>query len=113
MPEQSLVSEVTHVALAFMRSEVFNAEKSLDCWPLFTTVDDARSRFGAGTAILVAIGGWGDTDSFSAGAATVESRKRFARNVKAMVDDTGADGTSCSSYARQEDGGLIFFQVWI
>lgn len=41
---------------------------------------------------MVAIGGWGDTDGFSQAAASEESRKLFAKNVKVMVDGTGANG---------------------
>ena len=41
---------------------------------------------------MVAIGGWGDTDSFSKAAKTEGSRALFARNVARMVKETGADG---------------------
>ena len=41
---------------------------------------------------MVAIGGWGDTAGFGVAAATETSRKQFARNIKSMVDATGADG---------------------
>ncbi|MCJ1437724.1 hypothetical protein MMC27_007111 [Xylographa pallens] len=91
IPEKSLLSEVTHVALAFMRSDTFNKVQSTT-WPLFTTVETIRSHFPPGTAVMVAIGGWGDTSGFSQAAATDISRKLFAENVKAMVDATGADG---------------------
>ena len=43
---------------------------------------------------MVAIGGWGDTDGFEVAARTESSRELFARNVKKMVDETGADGLS-------------------
>ena len=42
---------------------------------------------------MVAIGGWGDT-GFPMAAETESSRKLFAKNVKSMVDSTGADGWS-------------------
>lgn len=74
-----------------MRPSVFNAPDVSD-WPLFATVESVRPKFANGTAILVAIGGWGDTQGFSEAAATERSRKLFARNVKAMVEQTGADG---------------------
>jgi GH18 family chitinase len=77
-----------------MHSSTFNRPEGGSEWPLFTTVEQIRSQFADGTAIMVAIGGWGDTQGFSEGAATEESRKLFARNVKAMIDDTGADGMS-------------------
>jgi hypothetical protein len=92
VPELDLVAEITHVALAFMQSSIFNQNDAPDSWPLFTTVTEARSKFAKGTAIMVAIGGWGDTKGFSKAAETDDSRKLFARNVKAMVDHTGADG---------------------
>ncbi|KAL5333199.1 glycoside hydrolase superfamily [Aspergillus crustosus] len=91
VPEPALVSDVTHVALAFMRSDSFNRQNASD-WPLFTTIDEVRAKFAPETAIMVAIGGWGDTAGFSTAAESEESRKLFARNVKAMIDHTGADG---------------------
>jgi GH18 family chitinase len=86
-----MVSDITHVELAFMPSSTFNEMQPSE-WPLFTTVEAVRSQFAPGTAIMVAIGGWGDTEGFSTAAATDSSRKLFARNVKTMVDYTGADG---------------------
>ena len=93
MPEISLVSDITHVALAFMNSATFNQVEPAT-WPLFKTVETARSRFSHGTAIMVAVGGWGDTQGFEVAAATKHSRKLFAQNVKAMLTATGADGKS-------------------
>jgi Glycosyl hydrolases family 18 len=85
------VSEVTHVALAFMNSATFNQPNVSD-WPLFTSVEAIRPQFPPGTAVMIAIGGWGDTKGFPEAAATESSRKLFARNVKTMVEYTGADG---------------------
>ena len=100
MPDKSLVSEITHVALAFMSSGTFN-QVNPSSWPLFTTVETARSQFPDGTAIMVAIGGWGNTAGFEVAAATATSRKLFAHNVKLMVDATGADG---KHYGMDLDG---------
>ncbi|KAL2867376.1 glycoside hydrolase family 18 protein [Aspergillus lucknowensis] len=69
VPDVSLVADVTHVALAFMHSSTFNSHNVSE-WPLFTTVEDG----------------------FSEAAATEETRGLFARNVKRMLDETGADG---------------------
>lgn len=91
MPEPALVAGVTHVALAFMRSDIFNDVGRIE-WPLFTTIDEVRPKFAEGTVIQVAIGGWGDTAGFDKAARTEEGRKLFAENVKAMLDATGADG---------------------
>ncbi|KAH7074686.1 glycoside hydrolase superfamily [Paraphoma chrysanthemicola] len=91
VPELPLVSDVTHVALAFMRSDIFNDVGRTD-WPLFTKVDGVRSKFAEGTAIQIAIGGWGDTAGFDKAAKSEESRELFAKNVKTMLHATGADG---------------------
>ncbi|KAL4804849.1 glycoside hydrolase superfamily [Aspergillus unguis] len=75
-----------------MRSSTFNTKESVSDWPLFTTIDAVRPLFPADTRVLVAVGGWGDTQGFSEAALTEESRKLFAQNIKKMVEDTGADG---------------------
>lgn len=51
-----------------------------------------RSRFGNGTKVLIALGGWGDTAGFSAGAADSRSRALFAKNVAEMLDTHDFDG---------------------
>jgi len=75
-----------------MRSSTFNAADAVAEWPLFTTVDAVRLQFAEGTKVMVAIGGWGDTEGFSEAARSEEGRKKFAGNIKAMVEFTGADG---------------------
>ncbi|KAF2680144.1 glycoside hydrolase family 18 protein [Lentithecium fluviatile CBS 122367] len=91
VPEPALIADISHVALAFMRSETFN-EPEPSSWPLFTTVEDTRPKFAQGTKVMIAIGGWGDTDNFSKAAKTEETRSLFARNVARMIEETGADG---------------------
>ncbi|KAG6368349.1 hypothetical protein INS49_002554 [Diaporthe citri] len=88
--DESLVNPITHVALAFMRSGLF-LDSNRSEWPSDRSVDSARQAFATGTKILVAIGGWGDTD-FSIAARDETSRKSFAGNVARMVEATGADG---------------------
>ncbi|KAG9378262.1 Glycoside hydrolase family 18 protein [Pyrenophora tritici-repentis] len=75
-----------------MSTSLFNEPEPSTTWPLFTTVDTVRSQFAPGTVVMVAIGGWGDTASFCEAAKDDSSRKRFARNIAAMINDTGADG---------------------
>jgi GH18 family chitinase len=75
-----------------MRSEFFNVDKKPDEYPLFTSVSDVRGRFPNHTKLMVAIGGWGDTKGFEEAAKTEFSRKRWARQVAAMVAATEADG---------------------
>ncbi|KAI1137332.1 glycoside hydrolase family 18 protein [Hypoxylon sp. FL0543] len=91
-PEPALSASVTHVVLAFMRPGLFNRAEGNSTWPIFISVNEARSKFLPGTKIMIAIGGWGDSADFDPAARTGESRARFARNVAAMVRHTGADG---------------------
>jgi GH18 family chitinase len=91
VPAPVLVADITHVALAFMRSDIFNDANCTE-WPLFTTIEEVRPKFPKGTVVQVAIGGWGDTAGFEKAAKREESRKLFAQNVKSMLDATGADG---------------------
>jgi GH18 family chitinase len=86
-----MVVDLTHVALAFMRPNIFNDVNRTE-WPMFTTVKEVRPKFAKGTVLQVAIGGWGDTAGFEEAAKTEQSRELFAENVKAMLDVTGADG---------------------
>ncbi|TDZ34553.1 Endochitinase 42 [Colletotrichum spinosum] len=90
VPSMDYVSHITHVELAFMNSDTFNKDTSE--WGLFTTVEKARTQFRPGTKIMVAIGGWSDTKGFDTAARSPESREKWAKNVAAMVNATGADG---------------------
>ncbi|KUI55301.1 Endochitinase B1 [Cytospora mali] len=91
VPDISLLSRVTHVALAFVSSEALTGEPPTD-WPLFENIKSIRARFAPGTKVLVAIGGWGDDKGFPEAAISAEARKQFASNVVKMLQDTGADG---------------------
>lgn len=87
---EELIEPITHVALAFMRAELF-LDEDREEWPLFRTVSSTRDEFVDGTQVLVAIGGWGDL-GFSVAARDDTSRKAFAHNIARMVEATGADG---------------------
>ncbi|KAF2728943.1 glycoside hydrolase [Polyplosphaeria fusca] len=91
VPPAPQVSSVTHVILAFMRSATFN-DANPNEWPLFTTVNATRDKFAPGTKIMIAIGGWGDTQGFADAARTAQTRTLFAENIARMVSATGADG---------------------
>ncbi|KAI9151246.1 chitinase [Paramyrothecium foliicola] len=82
---------ITHINLSFMVSRIFNVDDTPDEFPIFMHVPEARKLFKPETKISVAIGGWGDT-GFEDAARNETSRKRFARQVKAMIDLEGADG---------------------
>ncbi|KLO92308.1 extracellular chitinase [Fusarium fujikuroi] len=92
VPSKSELQDVSHVILAFMRSETFNVDNKPQDYPLFTSVSDVRKRFPGGTKVMIAIGGWGDTQGFEEAAKNETTRKRWARQVAAMVTVTGADG---------------------
>lgn len=100
MPQdQELLKSITHVALAFITPSGFNAATEPTEWPLFMQVSSARQLFAPGTKMMVATGGWGDTEGFSQAARTAEGRKLFARNIAAMLQATGADGEFSSIQA--------------
>ncbi|UNI24905.1 Chitinase [Purpureocillium takamizusanense] len=90
--DANLTADITHVVLAFMRSDTFNVDQSPPQWPLFTTVDQVRPQFTPGTKIMIAIGGWGDSLGFEEAARDAKARDRWAGQVAAMVAQTGADG---------------------
>ncbi|KAF5619828.1 extracellular chitinase [Fusarium tjaetaba] len=92
VPSKSELQDVSHVILAFMRSETFNVDDKPHDYPLFTSVSDVRKRFPGDTKVMVAIGGWGDTQGFEEAAKNETTRKRWACQVAAMVTTTGADG---------------------
>lgn len=94
--------------MAFMNSNTFNRKEESSDWPLFMTVKETREQFAPGTKIMVAIGGWGDTAGFALGAATKEGRQNWARNVAAMIRDTGADGKQCIVWTS-----YLFFQCFV
>lgn len=90
--DPDLTADITHVILAFMRSDIFNVDETPAHFPLFTTVEKVRGQFQPDTKVMVAIGGWGDSQGFEEAARDAKSRKRWARQVTAMIDQTGADG---------------------
>ncbi|KAH7140114.1 glycoside hydrolase superfamily [Dactylonectria estremocensis] len=92
VPAKDAVADITHVILAFMRSEIFNVDETPSEFPLFTNVGEVRSKFAPGTKVMVAIGGWGDNQGFEEAAKSDTSRERWAKEVAAMVEAVGADG---------------------
>lgn len=75
----------------------------------FESVSTMRSRFDNGTKILIALGGWADTDGFSAGAATEASRTDFAKNIANMINNLGFDGVDIDVCINPD---LFFSQIW-
>lgn len=54
-------------------------------------LDQVRALFDKGTKVCMAVGGWGDTEGFSAGAASAETRKAYAKNIADTLDRLGYD----------------------
>ncbi|OLN96134.1 Chitinase 1-like protein 1 [Colletotrichum chlorophyti] len=90
IPDKSIVSEVTHVITAFANSSLFASEPAGEYKP-FRPLDEIRSLFKNGTKVCMAIGGWGDTAGFSAGASTNEKRNKYAKNVVNAAVKLGYD----------------------
>jgi chitinase len=77
--------------MAFANSSLFTTEPAGNYTP-FESVETMRSRFDNGTKVMIALGGWGDTAGFSAGATDEASRTLYAKNVADMIDIHGFDG---------------------
>ncbi|KAF7908992.1 uncharacterized protein EAE98_012381 [Botrytis deweyae] len=93
--EPSLVSEITHVCLAFVSPSLLISPEppspsALD--PFFTNTSAIRSQFPKDVKVLWALGGWGDTESFGIAARNETSRKSFAKNIKSLLHITNTDG---------------------
>jgi len=80
-----------------MHSSHFNVPDQTEFSLDWTTVPTIRAKLPPSTKIMVAIGGWGDTEGFSVAAKTKESQGVFAENVRRMLDITGADGIDIAS----------------
>ncbi|GKU00281.1 extracellular chitinase [Fusarium langsethiae] len=92
LPTKQKFQDASHVVIAFMRSEFFNVDKQPDDYPMFTSVSDVRARVPHHAKVMIAIGGWGDNQGFEEAARTEFLRKRWTRQVAAMVVATEADG---------------------
>ncbi|OJJ84300.1 uncharacterized protein ASPGLDRAFT_47153 [Aspergillus glaucus CBS 516.65] len=77
--------------MGFAKSDLFNSQSTPHYEP-FEPVSTMRDRFSSDTKVLFAIGGWGDTEGFAAGAKDDTSRQQYAKNVAAVVKENGFDG---------------------
>ncbi|KAL6237056.1 hypothetical protein BDW75DRAFT_249527 [Aspergillus navahoensis] len=91
LPGSNQTQGITHAIMAFAKSTDFTADSPAAFQP-FEPVSTFRNRFSPETKVMIAIGGWGDSAGFSAGAKDEASRERYAKNVAAMLDSTGFDG---------------------
>jgi chitinase len=86
--------------MAFAPTKLFNSDSPPSFTP-FEPVGTMRKRFGPDTKVMIAIGGWGDTAGFSDGAKDDTTRKRFAKNVAAMLDANNFDGVGKREFGPQ------------
>ncbi|KAI2786475.1 hypothetical protein POX_g08861 [Penicillium oxalicum] len=91
LPGSDQTAGIDYAIMAFAPTKIFNSDSTPAFTP-FEPVDTMRKRFGPDTKLMIAIGGWGDTAGFSEGAKDETSRKRFAKNVAAMLDANKFDG---------------------
>ena len=76
--------------MAFANSTWFTPEHKTEYKP-FMPLGQVRAMFDEGTKVCMAIGGWGDTEGFSLGTKTDQSRKAYALNVAETVEKLGFD----------------------
>ncbi|KAL7788201.1 glycoside hydrolase family 18 protein [Trichoderma ceciliae] len=88
LPDHSVTAGVTHVSTAFAASNIFN---SGSWYQPFMPLDQIRALFDDGVKICMSVGGWGDTDGFSAGAQNNQTRKTYAQNIATTVRTLGYD----------------------
>lgn len=77
--------------MAFAKTTLFTSNSPPSFQP-FESPESMRKRFSPNTKLMLAIGGWGDTQGFSDGAKDEQSRQLFAKNVASVLDDNGFDG---------------------
>ncbi|KAI1096594.1 glycoside hydrolase family 18 protein [Rostrohypoxylon terebratum] len=90
LPGKNVTAGITHVIMAFANSSLF-APETAGTYEPFTSTNAVRAMFDNGTKVGIAIGGWGDTAGFSAGAKTEASRTAYAKNVANMIENSGFD----------------------
>ncbi|OAQ68028.1 chitinase [Pochonia chlamydosporia 170] len=88
LPPKDVTAGVNYVITAFAPSTTFT---SGSWYQPFMPLSQVRALFDQGTKVCMAIGGWGDTSGFSAGAATEDTRKTYAKNVATTLTNLGYD----------------------
>lgn len=85
---------IDHVVLAFAQAN--NTAAFQPKVPISTI----RSEF-PNAKVMIALGGWGDTVGFTEATRTDASIAKFADDVNALLENTGADGVgeSCLPYS--------------
>ncbi|KAJ5565851.1 hypothetical protein N7535_007489 [Penicillium sp. DV-2018c] len=89
LPGADKTKGIDYAVMGFAPSKTFNSGSS---FTPFESPDNMRKRFSPDTKLMIAIGGWGDTEGFTQAAKTEASRQTYAKNVAAMLESTGFDG---------------------
>ncbi|KAI1075472.1 family 18 glycosyl hydrolase [Whalleya microplaca] len=84
-PPKDVTAGITHVILAFAPSNL--SVPTNGSYAPFSTVEEIRAGFDKGTQLGLAIGGWGDTGGFSNASKTDESRKKYGKDLAALIKD--------------------------
>ncbi|KAI5468033.1 glycoside hydrolase superfamily [Mariannaea sp. PMI_226] len=90
LPNTTITKGINYVNTAFANSSLFASEPA-GLYTPFQPLEEIRSMFDDGVKVCMAIGGWGDTAGFSAGATTAASRKSYAKNVADTLERLGYD----------------------
>lgn len=85
-----MTAGITHAITAFANSSLF-ASSPMGTYTPFMDLTEVRALFDNSTKVCMAIGGWGDTEGFRAGAASNASRALFAQNIATTLDNLGYD----------------------
>jgi chitinase len=85
-----MTAEIDCAIMAFANSSLFVPSPGEEYKP-FMSIAGLR-KFVPKAKLLVAIGGWGDTAGFSAGAKDRASQQLYAENVAKMVETHSFDG---------------------
>lgn len=92
--------------MGFAATKLFNSDSAPSFKP-FEDVETMRKRFSPDTKVMIAIGGWGDTEGFSDGAKDDASRERFAKNVASMLEDNGFDGVGMKGSSPRHQNTIL------
>lgn len=101
-PHTAIVyNKLTHIAHAFARPNA-DGSLSMDSWFLYPELVTAAHQHGV--KIVVALGGWGNSDGFSPMAANPDTRATFVSNIINFCLTHGYDGVDLDwEYPKEAD----------
>lgn len=99
LPAKDQTGGVDCAIVAFANSSLFASDPPGDFKP-FMSAEDVKAKVNPDAKVLFAIGGWGDTAGFSAGAKDDGTRELYAKNIAAAVDKHKFDGVGKKSPSK-------------